>query len=153
VRRGALAKSISELASDWLVLTQDIVFLPCFYGIRLWIYPQILGVNWIWSQGGVVEESVCCVWKIATLCVTISGDKFATRDCERNCSKFVPIMTRLPAILNVINNKCCGTFQARSWIIFHLQGKHSTRAWLAKFSTYRRRNINIFYTGCSIKRY
>jgi hypothetical protein len=47
-------------------------------------------------------------------------------------------MTRLPAILNVINNKCCGTFQARSWIIFHLQGKHSTRAWLAKLSTHRR---------------
>ena len=36
MRRGALAKSISELASDWLVLTPDIVFLPCFYGIRLW---------------------------------------------------------------------------------------------------------------------
>jgi hypothetical protein len=35
VRRGALAKSISELASDWLVLTPDIVFLPCFYGIRV----------------------------------------------------------------------------------------------------------------------
>ena len=42
VRRGALAKSISELASDWLVLTQDIVFLPCFYGIRLWIWPEPL---------------------------------------------------------------------------------------------------------------
>ena len=36
----ALAKSISELASDWLVLTQDIVFLPCFHGIRLWIWPE-----------------------------------------------------------------------------------------------------------------
>jgi hypothetical protein len=34
-------------------------------------------------------------------------------------------MTRLPAILNAINNKCRVTFQARSWIIFHLQGKHS----------------------------
>jgi hypothetical protein len=42
VRRWALAKSISELASDWLVLTQDIVFLPCFYGIRLWIWPEPL---------------------------------------------------------------------------------------------------------------
>ena len=42
VRRGALVKSISELASDWLVLTQDIVFLPCFYGIRLWIWPEPL---------------------------------------------------------------------------------------------------------------
>jgi hypothetical protein len=42
VRRGALAKSISELASDWLVLTPDIVFLPCFYGIRLWIWPESL---------------------------------------------------------------------------------------------------------------
>jgi hypothetical protein len=42
VRRGALAKSISELASDWLVLTPDIVFLPCFYGIRLWIWPEPL---------------------------------------------------------------------------------------------------------------
>ena len=42
VRRGALAKSISELASDWLVLTQDIVFLPCFHGIRLWIWPEPL---------------------------------------------------------------------------------------------------------------
>ena len=41
-------------------------------------------------------------------------------------------------ILNVINNKCCVTFQAGSWIIFHLQGKHSTRAWLAKFSRQRR---------------
>jgi hypothetical protein len=40
VRRGALAKSISEVASDWLVLTPDIVFLPCFYGIRLWIWPE-----------------------------------------------------------------------------------------------------------------
>jgi hypothetical protein len=39
---GALAKSISELASDWLVLTPDIVFLPCFYGIRLWIWPEPL---------------------------------------------------------------------------------------------------------------
>jgi hypothetical protein len=37
VQRGALAKSISELVSDWLVLTPDIVFLPCFCGIRLWI--------------------------------------------------------------------------------------------------------------------
>jgi hypothetical protein len=34
VRRGALAKSISELASDWLVLTPDISFLTMF----LW-YP------------------------------------------------------------------------------------------------------------------
>jgi hypothetical protein len=44
VRRGALAKSISELASDWLVriLTPDIVFLPCFCGIRLWIWPEPL---------------------------------------------------------------------------------------------------------------
>ena len=42
VRRGALAKSISELASDWLVLIPDIVFLPCFYGIRLWIWPEPL---------------------------------------------------------------------------------------------------------------
>jgi hypothetical protein len=42
VRRGALAKSISELVSDWLVLTPDIVFLPCFYGIRLWIWPEPL---------------------------------------------------------------------------------------------------------------
>jgi hypothetical protein len=33
-------------------------------------------------------------------------------------------MTRLPAVPNVINNKCCVTFQVRSWIIFHLQGKH-----------------------------
>jgi hypothetical protein len=48
------------------------------------------------------------------------------------CSKFVLIMTRLRAVLNIINNKCCGTFKARSWIIFHLQGKHSTHAWLAK---------------------
>jgi hypothetical protein len=42
VRRGALAKSISELASDWIVLAQDIVFLPCFHGIRLWIWPEPL---------------------------------------------------------------------------------------------------------------
>jgi hypothetical protein len=62
-------------------------------------------------------------------------------------------MTRLPAILNVINNKGCITFQARSWIIFQLQGKHSTCAWLAKFSTYRRRNISILYTDCSIKQW
>ena len=32
----------SEVASDWLVLTPDIVFLPCFYGIRLWIWPEPL---------------------------------------------------------------------------------------------------------------
>jgi hypothetical protein len=32
----------SKLASDWLVLTPDIVFLPCFYGIRLWIWPEPL---------------------------------------------------------------------------------------------------------------
>ena len=32
----------SELASDWLVLTPDIVFLPCFCGIRLWIWPEPL---------------------------------------------------------------------------------------------------------------
>ena len=42
VRRGALVKSISKLASDWLVLTPDIVLLPCFYGIRLWIWPEPL---------------------------------------------------------------------------------------------------------------
>jgi hypothetical protein len=35
-------RTISELASDWLVLTPDIVFLPCFYGIRLWIWPEPL---------------------------------------------------------------------------------------------------------------
>jgi hypothetical protein len=50
-------------------------------------------------------------------------------------------MTRLPVILNVINNKCCGTFQATSWIIFHFEGKDSTRAWLAKLSMHRRRYI------------
>ena len=42
VRRGALAKTISKLASDWLVLTPDIVFLPCFYGIQSWIWPEPL---------------------------------------------------------------------------------------------------------------
>jgi hypothetical protein len=66
-------------------------------------------------------------------------------------------MTKFPAILNVINNKCCGTFQARSWIIFHLQGKHSTRAWLAKLSTHQIAVetciSDIFYTDRSIKRY
>jgi hypothetical protein len=40
-------------------------------------------------------------------------------------------MTRLPAVLNVINNKCCGTFQARSWIIFHFQRNDSTHTRLA----------------------
>ena len=35
-------QTISELASDWLVVTPDIVFLPCFYGIRLWIWPEPL---------------------------------------------------------------------------------------------------------------
>ena len=53
VRRGALAKSISELASDWLVLAQDIVFLPCFHGIRLWIWPEPLVApsisQWDWD--------------------------------------------------------------------------------------------------------
>ena len=37
-------QTISELAFDWLVLTPDIVFLPCFYGIRLWIWPEPLVV-------------------------------------------------------------------------------------------------------------
>ena len=100
----------------------------------------------------MVEESVCCVWKIATLRVIVSGDKmqFPTRNRERNCSKFVFIMTRLPAILNVINNKFCVTFHARNWIIFRLQGKDSRRAWLAKLSTLRCtacRNIHIFSGG------
>jgi hypothetical protein len=94
----------------------------------------------------VVEESVCCVWKIAILCVIVSGDKnvICNKKSWKDSFKFVFIMTRLPAILNVINNKCCGTFQARSWIIFHFQGKDSTHAWLAKLSTHRRRNIYVF---------
>ena len=32
----------TRMASDWLVLTPDIVFLPCFCGIRLWIWPEPL---------------------------------------------------------------------------------------------------------------
>jgi hypothetical protein len=55
-------------------------------------------------------------------------------------------MTRLPAILNVINTKFCVTFHARSWIIFRLQGNDSGRAWLAGLSTLRCsacRNIHI----------
>jgi hypothetical protein len=27
------------------------------------------------SQGGVVEQSVCCVWKITIICVIVSVDK------------------------------------------------------------------------------
>jgi hypothetical protein len=77
------------------------------------------------NKKNVVEESVCCVWKIAILCVIVSGDKnvICNKKSWKEQFKFVFIMTRLPAILNVINNKCCGTFQARSWIIFHFQGK------------------------------
>ena len=55
-------------------------------------------------------------------------------------------LTRLFAILNIMNNKCCGTFQARSWIIFHLQVKHSHTRLACEVSTHRRRNIYIFYT-------
>jgi hypothetical protein len=71
------------------------------------------------------------------------------------CSKFVLITTRLFAILNVMNNKCCGTFQARSWIIFHLQGKPSHTRLACEVSTHRRRNIHnyLLYTDWSIKRY
>ena len=39
---GLWTNPYSELASDWLVLTPDIVFLPCFCGIRLWIWPEPL---------------------------------------------------------------------------------------------------------------
>jgi hypothetical protein len=47
------------------------------------------------------------------------------------------------------------TFQARSWIIFHFHGKDSThapglRSWARM---HRRRNIYVFYTDWSIKRY
>jgi hypothetical protein len=103
--------------------------------------------------GGLVEKSVCCVWKIAILCVIVSDDKnvICNKKSWKKSCQFAFIMTRLPAILNVINNKCCGTFQARSWIIFHFQGKDSTRAWLAKLSTHSRRNIYVFHPNWSIK--
>jgi hypothetical protein len=39
------------------------------------VTPQILRGKLNCSQGGVVEESVCCVWKIAILCVKVLGDK------------------------------------------------------------------------------
>jgi hypothetical protein len=38
---------------------------------KFWVAKSIIAV------GGVVEESVCRVWKIATLCVIVSGDKNA----------------------------------------------------------------------------
>jgi hypothetical protein len=67
-----------------------------------------------------------------------------------NVLNFIFIMTRLPAILNVINNMCYCTFQARSWIVFYFQGKDSTHA---KLYMHRRRNIYVFYSDWSIKRY
>ena len=44
---------------------------------------------------------------------------FATRNRERTYSKFVLIMTRLSAILNVINSKGCGAFQARGCMVWY----------------------------------
>jgi hypothetical protein len=38
---------------------------------KFWVEKSIIAV------GGVVGESVCPVWKIATLCVIVSGDKNA----------------------------------------------------------------------------
>jgi hypothetical protein len=40
-------------------------------------------------------------------------------------------MTRLPAILNVMNNKFCVTFHARSWIIFLSLARKGLQARLA----------------------
>ena len=41
------------------------------------VYPKFWVAKSIIAAGGVVEESVCRVWKIATLCFIVSGDKHA----------------------------------------------------------------------------
>jgi hypothetical protein len=41
------------------------------------VYPKFWVAKSIIAMGGVVEESVCRVWKIATLCFIVSGDKHA----------------------------------------------------------------------------
>ena len=41
------------------------------------VYPKFWVAKSIIAVGGVVEESVCRVWKIATLCFIVSGDKHA----------------------------------------------------------------------------
>ena len=43
---------------------------------KFWLAKSIIAV------GGIVEESVCRVWKIATLCVVVSDDKNAL--CNKN---------------------------------------------------------------------
>jgi hypothetical protein len=47
----------------------------------------------------------------------VSGDKSVI--CKQEIVKGT-------AILNAINNKYCLSFQTKSWIIFHLQGKDFT---------------------------
>jgi hypothetical protein len=41
------------------------------------VYPKFWVAKSIIAVGGVVEESVCRVWKIATLCFIVLGDKHA----------------------------------------------------------------------------
>jgi hypothetical protein len=41
------------------------------------VYPKFWVAKSIIAAGGVVEESVCLVWKIANLCFIVSGDKHA----------------------------------------------------------------------------
>ena len=41
------------------------------------VYPKFWVAKSIIAVGGLVEESVCRVWKIATLCFIVSGDKHA----------------------------------------------------------------------------
>jgi hypothetical protein len=57
----------SELASDWLVLTLDIVFLPCFCGIRLWIWPEPLGYENGWQKERPWERGWLCIRSICTV--------------------------------------------------------------------------------------
>jgi hypothetical protein len=65
----------------------------------------------------------------------VSGDKSVI--CKQEIVKGT-------AILNAINNKCCLSFQTKSWIIFHLQGKDFTCSWIAKLNTLRHKNIHLF---------
>jgi hypothetical protein len=41
------------------------------------MYPKFWVAKNIIAVGGVVEESICHVWKIGTLCFIVSGDKHA----------------------------------------------------------------------------
>ena len=105
VRRGALAKSISNWHligyNEGYCSNTGYILLPCFYGIRFWIWPEplvaprvrrALGTRMPWNKLGKTCALILTVFHFVFLAVSSVVDQSSSSEATQTTAYLLPIV-------------------------------------------------------------